>query len=362
MSRERADGYLDRAEDVRPGAELDLTRLGDWLSEHELIGPIEVLQFPRGYSNLTYLLRVGDREVVLRCPPKGVKIASAHDMSREYRILSKLSGVGFRVPTPLLFCDSEAILGAPFYVMERSKGVILRAATPPELELGEERMRLLSEELVDTLALIHAVDLDAAGLLNLGKPEGYIERQVRGWTERYRKAQTDDVPEFDSIAEWLASHMPKESGATLIHNDFKYDNVVLSSDLSSVVAVLDWEMATLGDPLMDLGCTLGYWIQADDPPLMQAMRFGPTNLPGNLTRMEVVHRYEERSHRTVTHLPFYYTFALMKLAVVGQQLYRRYAEGLTREPRYARLLDGVRGLSRAGVEVIASGRIDALRG
>jgi aminoglycoside phosphotransferase (APT) family kinase protein len=361
MSLDSADEFLDRAEDVRPGAELELERLRDWLSEHGLRGAIEILQFPRGYSNLTYLLRVGDRDVVLRCPPKGVKIASAHDMSREYRILSKLSGVGFAVPRPLVFCDDAAILGAPFYVMERSKGVILRATTPPELELGTARMRRLSEQLVDTLVSIHSIDLDAADLRNLGKPEGYIERQVRGWTERYRKAQTDDVPEFDSMAEWLAAHMPKESGATLIHNDFKYDNVVLSSDLSSIVSVLDWEMATIGDPLMDLGCTLGYWIEDKDPPLMQAMRFGPTNLLGNLTRLEIVHRYEDRSHRAVTHLPFYFTFALMKLAVVGQQLYRRYVEGLTREPRYARLLDGVRGLSRAGAQVIASGRIDDIR-
>ncbi|AKF09327.1 phosphotransferase family protein [Sandaracinus amylolyticus] len=351
---------IDRAESVRKGAELDLERLRSWLEGQGVRGEIEVLQFPRGYSNLTYLLRAGDREIVLRRPPVGVKIASAHDMGREHRILSKLHAVWPKVPRTIAFCEDDSVLGAPFYVMERVEGVILRAKTPPGLELGEPRMRHLSESLVDTLVEIHGVDLAAAGLSDLGKPQGYIERQVRGWAERYEKAKTDDIPEFDEVVKWLAANMPPESGATLIHNDFKYDNVVYAPDLSRIVAVLDWEMATLGDPLMDLGCTLGYWIDATDPPMMQAMRFGPTNLPGNLTRMEIVERYQQKSGREVTNLPFYFTFALMKLAVVGQQLYARYVKGLTQDPRYALLIEGVRGLSRAAVQVIASRRIDTL--
>lgn len=352
--------HLDRAEPVRKGAELDLERLRGWLEGQGVRGELEVLQFPRGYSNLTYLLRAGDREIVLRRPPLGVKIASAHDMSREHRILSKLRAVWPKVPRTIAFCEDESILGAPFYVMERVAGVILRAKLPEGIELGPERMRALSESLVDTLVEIHGIDLGAAGLADLGKPQGYIERQVRGWTERYRKAQTDEIPEFDHVAAWLEANRPSESGATLIHNDFKYDNVVLAPDLSRIVAVLDWEMATVGDPLMDLGCTLGYWIDGDDPPLMQAMRFGPTNLPGSLTRMQIVDRYQEKSGRAVTNLPFYFTFALFKLAVVGQQLYQRYAKGLTEEPRYALMIEGVKGLSRAGAQVIATGRIDVI--
>ena len=367
---------IDRAETVRRGAELDLERLRGWLEGQGVGGDLEVLQFPRGYSNLTYLLRAGGREIVLRRPPPGVKIASAHDMGREHRILSKLYPVWPKVPRVIAFCDDESVLGAPFYVMERVEGVILRAKTPPGLELGEPTMRHLGEALVDTLVEIHGVDLGAAGLEGLGKPQGYIERQVRGWTERYQKAKTDEIPEFDEVARWLAANMPGESGATLIHNDFKYDNVVLSpavfdgsqaerrelspGEVSPVVAVLDWEMATIGDPLMDLGCTLGYWIEASDPPMMQAMRFGPTNLPGSLTRMQVVERYQEKSGREVTNLPFYFTFALLKLAVVGQQLYQRFVRGLTQDPRYALLIEGVRGLSRAGVQVIATQRIDTL--
>jgi aminoglycoside phosphotransferase (APT) family kinase protein len=352
--------FADRAEPVRAGAELDVAALGRWLVEHGVDAPREVLQFRRGYSNVTYLLRAGDRELILRRPPAGVKIASAHDMGREYRILSKLHPVWAKVPAPVAFCDDERVIGAPFYVMERVHGVILRAAPPPGLELGPDRMRLSSARLIDTLVEIHGVDLAATDLAALGRPAGYVERQVRGWTERYRKAQTDEIPEFDVLARWLAENAPPESGATLIHNDFKYDNVVLAPDLSDVVAVLDWEMATVGDPLMDLGCALGYWVEANDPPLMQAMRFGPTHLPGSLTRMELVSRYEQKSGRAVTRLPFYYAYALMKLAVVAQQLYRRHAEGLSDDPRYALLIEGVRSLSHTAGRVIEKQSIEPI--
>ncbi len=356
---------LDRAEPVRPGQGLDLDALARWLRAHPLEGvalevPLEVLQFPRGYSNLTYLVRAGDAEVVLRRPPVGVAIASAHDMGREHRILSTLRGAWPKVPRTLGFEADASVLGAPFYVMERVPGVILRARTPVGLELGEATMRSLSEAMVDTLVEIHAVDLDAAGLGGLGRPEGYAERQVRGWSERYRKAQTDEVPEIEAVAAWLASNLPPFVSGTLVHNDFKYDNVVLSPALDAVRAVLDWEMATLGDPLMDLGCALGYWIQADDSPVLHAMRFGPTDLKGSLTRMQVVERYEARSGRAVTHLPFYMAFAVFKLAVVAQQLYQRFARGLTQEPRYAMMIEGVRGLGRAGARIIDTGRIDVL--
>jgi aminoglycoside phosphotransferase (APT) family kinase protein len=353
---------LDRAEKVRAGAELEVERLGPWLRSIGLEGDVEVLQFPRGFSNVTYLLRVGERELVLRRGPAGVKIASAHDMGREHRILAGLSKIWSKAPRPLAMCEDASVIGGPFYVMERVKGVILRAKTPEGVVLDAPRMKHLSEQMVDTLAEIHAIDLAKAGLTDLGKPAGYNERQVRGWSERYLKAKTDDVPEMESVARWLAASTPVESGAALIHNDFKYDNVVLSEDLARIDAVLDWEMSTLGDPLMDLGCTLGYWVEAADPMLMKAMRFGPTDLPGSYSRLEVVARYEEKTGRKATNLPFYFTFALFKLAVVAQQLYGRYVNGLTKEPRYAMMIEGVRGLSRAATNVIASGRIDVIDG
>lgn len=355
-----SDSVLDAATKVRQGAELPLDVLGPWLKSVGLGGEIEVLQFPRGWSNLTYLLRVGGRDVVLRRAPPKVAIASAHDMKREHRILSALSSVWPKAPRPIALCEDPALLGAPFYVMERAEGVILRAKWPEGLVLDPPRMKHLSEVLLDTLVEIHAIDVTAGELSTLGKPEGYNQRQVTGWSERYQKAKTDEIPDADRIAAWLAAHVPPESGAALIHNDFKYDNVVLSPDLSRITHVLDWEMATVGDPLMDLGCTLSYWVQEDDPPLMQAMRFGPTYLPGNLTRLELVRRYEEKTGRPVTNLVFYFAFSLFKLAVVAQQLYARYVRGQTTEPRYAMLIEGVKGLTAAAVKVVEQDRIDRI--
>ena len=355
-----SDPVLDAASKVRSGAELPLDTLAPWLAGVGLSGPVEVLQFPRGWSNLTYLLRVGGREVVLRRAPPKVAIASAHDMKREHRILAALSALWPKAPRPLALCEDPALLGAPFYLMERAEGVILRAKWPEGLVLDAPRMQHLSEALLDTLAEIHALDVTRGELATLGKPEGYNARQVKGWSERYLKAETDPVPEAGQLSAWLAAHTPPESGAALIHNDFKYDNVVLAPDLSRITHVLDWEMATVGDPLMDLGCTLGYWVQADDPPLMQAMRFGPTYLPGSLTRLELVRRYEERTGRPVTNLVFYFAFALFKLAVVAQQLYARFVRGQTSEARYAMMIEGVKGLTAAAVKVIEHDRIDRI--
>jgi len=356
---------LDRPEAVRENARLDTDRLSGWLAERGLPGAIEVLQFPRGYSNLTYLLRVtGERgearEIVLRRPPPGVQIASAHDMGREHRILSHLCRVWPKAPRTLGYEESDSVLGAPFYVMERVPGVIFRARMPRGMELASLDGRHLSTTLIDTLAEIHGIDVAAAGLTDLGKPAGYNARQVRGWTERYDKARTDDVPDVDTIAKWLAEHTPTESGVALIHNDFKYDNVVFAPDLSRIAAVLDWEMSTLGDPLMDLGCSLSYWIESDDPPMFAALRFGPTDAPGSLTRMQLVERWAARTGRPVTNLVFYFAFALFKLAVVAQQLYQRYARGLTQDPRYAFMLEGVKGLRRAAVRVVETDRIDVI--
>jgi aminoglycoside phosphotransferase (APT) family kinase protein len=359
------DESLDRPEVVRDNARLDLDKLAGWLASHDLPGTVEVLQFPRGYSNLTYLLRVSPdggapREIVLRRPPFGVKIASAHDMGREHRILSGLAKVWDKVPATIGYEADESVLGAPFYVMERAHGVIFRAKQPKGIELSSLGGRALSETLVDTLAEIHGIDVEAAGLADLGKPAGYNARQVKGWTERYAKAKTDEVPDVDAIAAWLAANTPTESGATLIHNDLKYDNVVYARDLSRIVAVLDWEMSTLGDPLMDLGTTLSYWVEATDPPLFTAMRFGPTDAPNSLRRMDVVERWSTKTGRPVTNLVFYFAFALFKLAVVAQQLYQRYVRGLTQEPRYAFMIEGVKGLTRTAVRSVETNRIDVL--
>jgi aminoglycoside phosphotransferase (APT) family kinase protein len=357
---------LDTPSTVRSGQGFDVGAFATWLRARVegLDADPELSQFGRGYSNLTYLVRFGDRDVVVRRAPPGVHIKSAHDMGREFRILSALArpdGTGWsKAPRPLAHCDDPSIIGTPFYAMERVHGVILRARTPDGLALDPPTMRRASEAACDTLAEIHGIDWKAAGLGDLGKPEGYIERQVKGWAERYKKARTDDVPQVDRLGAWLEDHRPGESGATLVHNDFKYDNIVLSPDLTRVLAVLDWEMATIGDPLMDLGTALGYWIEVDDPPVFQVTVFGPTNRPGNLTRVEFAERWSRATGRDASQVLFYYAFALFKLAVVAQQLYKRWVDGLTKEERYAMMLEGVRAVATSALVAIDKGRIDRL--
>src|SRR5215208_5754521 len=259
------DLISDRSSVVRAGEELPNERLLEYLTAHipGIDAPLSVEQFPAGFSNLTYLLRAGDRELVLRRPPIGAKIKTAHDMGREYRILSHLYPVYKKVPRALLFCEDEEILGAPFYVMERVTGIILRAQKPPGMDLSRELMRRLSGTFIENLAGIHEIDYAAAGLGDLGAPQGYVKRQVEGWTKRYYNARTDDVPSIEQLAGWLHQNLPADSDRpALIHNDYKYDNLVLApEDLACVVAVLDWEMATIGDPLMDFGTSLGYWVE-----------------------------------------------------------------------------------------------------
>jgi aminoglycoside phosphotransferase (APT) family kinase protein len=362
---------MDSARPVRPGEEIDATALAAWLKGKLLGigGPVTVEQFPGGHSNLTYLLRFGNSELVLRRPPVGSKVRTAHDMGREYKVLSRLYAAYPKAPRALLHCDDPAVIGAPFYLMERVRGVVLRhQKAPAGIDLPPERMRAISEATVDGLVELHAVDVREVGLEDLGHPEGYVARQVEGWTERWRKARTDDVPDLDRAAAWLAGHLPgEETGAALIHalihNDYKYDNLVLHPlDLERVVAVLDWEMATLGDPLMDLGTSLGYWMDPDDTPELRLLPAGPTPLPGNLSRAEVVERYAARSGRDVSRILFYYVFGLFKIAVIAQQIYYRYQQGLTRDERFAALLGAVRILGRTASQAIDKGRIDRLDG
>ncbi|MBS1123859.1 MAG: aminoglycoside phosphotransferase, partial [Deltaproteobacteria bacterium] len=237
------------------------------------------------------------------------------------------------------------VLGAPFYLMERRCGVILRRQLPAEIAADPTQLRRVCELLVDALVDLHAVDYVAAGLGDFGKPAGYIERQVTGWTERYTGSQTDEIPAVTEIAAWLASHRPADGAPALIHNDFKFDNVIFDPQLGSITGVLDWEMATVGDPLMDLGTSLSYWTQASDPAIFHQLPFGPTAQVGMMTREEVARRYLERSGRTTSDLVFFYAFGLLKTAVIAQQIYYRFANGLTKDPRFGAMILGVRLLS-----------------
>jgi aminoglycoside phosphotransferase (APT) family kinase protein len=352
---------IDEPRPVREGEQLDLARLQAYLAANlpGATGPLEVEQFPHGHSNLTYLLRMRKDEWVLRRPPFGNRVKSAHDMGREYRILSRLCHVYQPAPAPSLYCEDEAVLGAPFYLMERRKGVILRRSPPPDRPIPPELVRQLCETLVDNLALLHALDYRAAGLDDLGKPKGYIDRQVTGWTKRYQDACTDDVADIERTIAWLAENRPAASGgATLIHNDFKFDNFVLDpDDLTRIVAVLDWEMATIGDPLMDLGTTLAYWTEPGDPVPLHQFIVGPTTQPGALSRRELVDRYGQKTGRDTSNMLFCYVCGLFKVAVIAQQIYARYVRGLTHDPRFAAFNHVVAALGLGAVRAIDSGRI-----
>jgi aminoglycoside phosphotransferase (APT) family kinase protein len=353
---------LDQPQNIRSGEELNTAQLESYLKKQipDLRGALQIQQFPSGYSNLTYALQFDNRELVLRRPPFGAKIKTAHDMAREYRILSSLIQTYPKVPQPLLYCDDESIIGAPFYVMERVNGVILRAQPPAGINLSPELMRRLSETCIDNLAAIHQIDIAKTGLRDLAKPEGYVERQIRGWTQRYQNARTDEIPEIERVIAWLSANLPPESGAALIHNDYKYDNLVLDpNDLSQIIAVLDWEMATIGDPLMDLGTTLGYWIEPDDPPEMKM--FGLTHLPGNLNREQLVARYAEKSGREIPNIVFHYVYGLLKISVIVQQIYFRYRQGHTQDARFAALIHVVRACGKMAQLALEKNRIQRLR-
>jgi aminoglycoside phosphotransferase (APT) family kinase protein len=345
---------IDNARKVRAGEELDAVKLGEYLRAHGISdGELQISQFPSGHSNLTYLVSDGAHEWVLRRPPFGSRVKSAHDMGREYRILERLHG-HYPVPRPIVHCTDESVLGAPFYVMERLRGVIPRVDPPAEMKASPELVTQIGERFVGAMKRLHELDWRALGFGDFGRPEGYIERQVSGWAKRWNDARTDEVPDMEWLTAWLSQHRPPESGAALIHNDFKYDNLVLDeNDLTKIIGVLDWEMSTIGDPLMDLGTALGYWVEATDPQPLQMVRVCCTTLPGSLTRRQICERYGVDPDQML----FYFCFALWKTATVGQQIYYRYQQGLTKDPRFAAIGHIVKLLAASGREAAERGRI-----
>ncbi|AMP01671.1 phosphotransferase enzyme family protein [Collimonas arenae] len=330
---------IDQAGAVRSGEELDVAAVDAFLKgvDHNLEGVPTVSQFPGGASNLTYLLSYANRELILRRPPFGAKAKSAHDMLREANIMTELKPVYPYVPSVFATCQDRAVMDSDFYVMERLRGIVLRDKLPEGLALSEAETRQLCLNVIDKMIALHQVDYQAAGLAHLGKGDGYVQRQISGWSERYRKARTDNAVDFEEVMRWLADKMPAGDVATcLIHNDFRFDNVVLNpDDPLQVIGVLDWEMATLGDPLMDLGNALAYWVQADDEPQFKQMRRQPTHLPGMLTRKEVVAYYAEKTGYRTDHFDFYEIYGLFRLAVIVQQIYYRFHHGQTKNPQFS---------------------------
>jgi aminoglycoside phosphotransferase (APT) family kinase protein len=276
-----------------------------------------------------------DRELVLRRPPAGARTGTAHDVAREYHLQRRLRPHFAYVPAVVGLCEDESVAGRPFYVMERIDGVVPRAEMPAAIGTAPARMAGLADRFVGVLAELHAIDVDAAGLADLGRGPGYVERQVGQWTERFRRVRTENVPDFEAVIGWLAAHRPDDCGRCVIHNDFRLDNLVLDpADPLRVRGVLDWELATVGDPLMDLGSSLAYWVEAGDGPVARRLKRQPTDLPGFPTRAEIVRRYGERTGRDVGGWAFYEVFGLFRVAVIAQQIYRRYLDGGTTNPAF----------------------------
>jgi aminoglycoside phosphotransferase (APT) family kinase protein len=351
---------VDEPRKVREEDSFDVTAMAEWLREHapggevdSLAGSPSVRQFAGGASNLTYLLSYGDRELILRRPPAGTKAASAHEMRREYRIQEALRPAYPYVPKMVALCTDESVMGSDFYVMERISGTILRGRIPPSSGLDESSTRQLCLSAIERLVQLHQADPAQMGLADIGKGPGYVRRQVEGWSERYKAAHTWNVPSFARVMAWLEERQPHDVGTTIVHNDYRFDNLVLApEDPTRIVGVLDWEMATVGDPLMDLGSALAYWVQADDDRLMRALRRQPTDAPGMLTREEVVERYCERTGRQVDDWVFYEVFGLFRLATIVQQIYKRYHLRETRNRAFRHFWLGVRYLDRRCLGII----------
>lgn len=352
---------LDDTIEVRAGEQLNWPEIEHYLRAHLPTigeGPIQVRQFPSGASNLTYLLQIGAWEGVLRRPPFGPIAPRAHDMQRESGLLAHIHPAFPLAPNPYVFCNDPEIMDVPFYVMERRRGFVINDTFPASVTPTPELCRRLSETVVDTLVQIHAIDWKNAGLAEFGHPDGFLERQVKSWIERYFRSQAEENPLVEPLVRWLSEHIPTSPLPTLIHNDYKLNNMLMDTqNPAQPVAVLDWEMATIGDPLFDLAISLGYWVQPDDPEELRAILPTITHLPGFLSRAEFMQRYAEQSGRDLSLLHFYMTFAYFKLSVILQQIYIRWLRGQTQDPRFASFGVRIRTLIDHAAQLAARGTL-----
>jgi aminoglycoside phosphotransferase (APT) family kinase protein len=338
---------------------IGLEGLFSYLDFHFSLDPdtTVITQFKGGYSNLTYLIQSPEREFVLRRPPLGLKIKKAHDMTREFKVLQALEKAGYtKIPRPIHCCENENIIGAPFFLMEKVNGLILRNKIPEGMNLSSDFFAKLSKNSIDGLLALHQLELKESGLENLGKPEGFVKRQVSGWSERYFNAKTDQLPEMEKVCDWLKENIPAKENVGFIHNDYKYDNLVLdSSSNPEIKAVLDWEMATVGDPLMDLGTSLAYWAEAGDHEVLKM--FSLTYPPRNFTRAEVVNYYARNSAFDLSEILFYYVFGVFKVGVIAQQIYKRFKLGFAKDPRFAGLIHAVNACGKTALNSIHTRKI-----
>lgn len=350
---------LSDASPVRPGEEIDRTALADYLRQHMpgASSDLQIEQFPNGHSNLVYLIRTNGQEYVLRRPPLGPLAPRAHDMAREYGVLDAVHPYFPEAPRVVLLCEDASVIGSTFFLMERRHGWVIRDSVPRELTAMADYPRLISEAFIDCLVRLHSIDISQGKLSSLGKPAGFVERQVRGWAERWQRAKTEEIEAMDRIVQWLHDRLPPSVDATLVHNDYKLDNIMLRPSGDRVEAVLDWEMATVGDPLADLGLTMCYWTWAaaaagdDLHPATPAI----SAQPGWYTRDEFLHRYAQRTGRDLANIRYHEVLGIFKLAVILQQIYFRFQRGQTQDERFRAFHRRVRGLVRLAASLIDEG-------
>ncbi|MDY6468743.1 phosphotransferase family protein [Acinetobacter faecalis] len=353
---------IDIGGNVRNGEELDDRAVGNWLIEHgeDISGPVEVTQYSGGASNWTYRLKYENADLILRRPPTGTKAKSAHDMSREYHVQRALAEHYPVVPEMVLLCQDESVIGCDFYVMKRIEGIIPRANLPKEINFDELQTRELCTNFIDKLIELHQVPYEGTDLEKLGKGDGYCQRQVDGWDSRYEKAKTINVPSFKYVRQWLKDHVPSDSKTCVIHNDWRFDNVILDPENpSKIIGVLDWEMATLGDPLMDLGSSLAYWVEESDNAIFKATRRQPTHLKGMFTRAEVVEYYLNKTGLKTDNWTFYEVFGIFRLAVIAQQIYYRYYHKQTNNPAFKDFWIVIHALHIRALKLIGLQKIEA---
>lgn len=326
--------HIDRPVAIKDA--LDLVRLAAYLRDKlDLHDELQVQQFPAGHSNLTYSLRAGERALVLKRAPPGARSRSAHDMGREFRVLSCLHGAYRYAPRVYDYCSDESIIGSPFCVMERVEGTIVRQYGD---DVPANVVRSQFDGLLDGLCELHGLDPASAGLGDFGRPAGYALRQIEGWSSRFAAARTDNVANFDEVLDWLRARVPASGRPSIVHNDFKLDNLVWhEADPTRLKAALDWEMSTVGDPLFDLACTLSFWVEPGDPQELRSLRNMPTLAPGAPTRQEAIGHYSRRTGRSLEDIGFYLCFGFFRRAAIEQQKYVRFVRGDSTDARYAQL-------------------------
>lgn len=331
------NNLIDTPKKVRQEDNLDKHKLSVYLSTHleefHVQDKLQIQQFPGGASNLTYLIKWRDKQAILRTAPRGANIKGAHDMGREFKVLNTLENCFSYSPRALLYCGDNEIIGRPYYLMQKVTGIIARKSFP--MPVNPELAQILCKDLIDVHVAMHNIDIEQTGLSNLGKGEGYIQRQISGWNNRYNNALVDGSLPATDLMQWLETNQPNDTETCLIHNDYKFDNVVISAEEPhKIISVLDWEMTTIGSPLMDLGCSLAYWIEKNDPPEMQAIRMMPTQIDGMMTRQQIIEYYAKKRNLNIDEFQYFYVFGLFRLAVIVQQIYKRYALGKTSNPAF----------------------------